>query len=145
MFCLLGCVKWTRNHSSVPAVPVPLLLSGCATFLFGIFSASDYFYSDRFRTKRNNLQKFLFCSRGKKLWVFFRFPLNRCMHLLLLTPLPFDSFAESEESDNSDPPFVQQQYTVEDAVEHMGFGWFQLKIFVICGLFSVSDAYIPPN
>ena len=32
------------------------------------------------------------------------------------------------------------EYTVEDAVESMGFGWFQMKIFLICGLFAASDA-----
>ena len=32
------------------------------------------------------------------------------------------------------------EYTVEDAVEAMGFGWFQWKIFLVCGLFSATDA-----
>ena len=32
----------------------------------------------------------------------------------------------------------EETFTVEDAVEHMGFGKFQLKLFFICGLFSVS-------
>jgi len=29
-------------------------------------------------------------------------------------------------------------YTVEEAIEHLGFGWFQLKLLFVCGLFSVS-------
>ena len=32
------------------------------------------------------------------------------------------------------------EYTVEDAVEHIGIGWFQIKIFFICGLFLVTEA-----
>ena len=32
----------------------------------------------------------------------------------------------------------EETYTVEQAVENMGFGKFQMKIFFICGLFSVS-------
>ena len=32
------------------------------------------------------------------------------------------------------------QFTVEEAVEAMGFGRFQMFIFVVCGLFSATDA-----
>ena len=41
-----------------------------------------------------------------------------------------DGLGKSENSD--------QTYTVEQAIEGMGFGRFQVKVFVICGLFAVS-------
>ena len=31
----------------------------------------------------------------------------------------------------------KQTYTVEEAVEELGIGWFQVRLFVITGLFSV--------
>ena len=52
--------------------------------------------------------------------------------------VPFLILLDSDDSDSPEIAFRQEQYTVEDAVEHMGFGWFQVKIFFICGLFSVS-------
>ena len=30
------------------------------------------------------------------------------------------------------------EWTVEDAVEHLGFGWFQIRFVIICGLLTVS-------
>ncbi|KAI0229457.1 putative transporter SVOPL [Lamellibrachia satsuma] len=33
-----------------------------------------------------------------------------------------------------------QSYTVDDAIDAMGFGLFQVKLLAICGLFTVSDA-----
>lgn len=29
-------------------------------------------------------------------------------------------------------------FTVEDAVESIGFGFFQIRLYIICGLFTVS-------
>lgn len=31
-------------------------------------------------------------------------------------------------------------FTVEDAVESIGFGFFQIRLYIICGLFTVADA-----
>ena len=39
-------------------------------------------------------------------------------------------------TDSTDPR--HKTYTVEDAVESIGFGWFQVRLFFICGLFTVS-------
>ena len=50
--------------------------------------------------------------------------------------LPLTEEAEFEPDEGDFPG--QQTYTVEDAVENMGFGWFQMKIILIVGLFSVS-------
>lgn len=30
-------------------------------------------------------------------------------------------------------------FTAEDGVESIGFGWFQIRLYVICGLFTVSS------
>ena len=55
-------------------------------------------------------------------------------------------YSDSEEEDNvvfkRDGEIKDEQanpeYTVEDVVEHIGLGWFQIKILAICGLFGVS-------
>ncbi|KAK3084315.1 hypothetical protein FSP39_011490, partial [Pinctada imbricata] len=33
-----------------------------------------------------------------------------------------------------------KSYTVEEAVEAIGFGWFQVRLFFLCGLFTAADA-----
>ena len=40
-----------------------------------------------------------------------------------------------------------QSYTVDDAIDAMGFGLFQVKLLAICGLFTVSGTtpYIVRN
>ena len=37
------------------------------------------------------------------------------------------------------PSSSGQEFTAEDAVESMGLGWFQVKIFLICGFYDVSN------
>ena len=44
------------------------------------------------------------------------------------------------EQDDEEPRILRQEYTVEDAVESIGFGWFNMRIFLVCGLFSATDA-----
>ncbi|XP_035829523.1 putative transporter SVOPL [Aplysia californica] len=34
----------------------------------------------------------------------------------------------------------QPVYTVEEAVEAIGFGWFQIRLYVVCGVISATDA-----
>ena len=51
-----------------------------------------------------------------------------CMHICL------DEFTTEEYWKEEDTT----TYSVEDAVDHMGFGRFQLKVLAISGLFSVS-------
>ncbi|ELU05355.1 hypothetical protein CAPTEDRAFT_170750 [Capitella teleta] len=51
--------------------------------------------------------------------------------------LPYQSLDDDQ---LGSPAASRKTYTVEDAVEHMGFGRFQLKVFFICGLFSATDA-----
>ena len=32
----------------------------------------------------------------------------------------------------------KKSFTVEEAVESVGFGWFQIRLYLMCGLFTVS-------
>ncbi len=54
-------------------------------------------------------------------------------------PLKSAIFTDHDDLTEDNIVFTQREerYTVEDAVEHMGFGWFQMKIFFICGMFAV--------
>ena len=45
----------------------------------------------------------------------------------------------TEEAEDTVFNLKEETFTVEDAVEHMGIGKFQLKMFFVCGLFSVSS------
>lgn len=52
-------------------------------------------------------------------------------------------FTENDEEHSSADEVSRSrggEYTVEDAVESCGFGWFQVRIFLVCGLFSATDA-----
>ncbi|XP_060563104.1 synaptic vesicle 2-related protein-like isoform X2 [Ruditapes philippinarum] len=45
-----------------------------------------------------------------------------------------------EEADEDRDNDGEETYTVEDAVEKLGLGWFQFRLWAITGLFSAADA-----
>ncbi|OAF72203.1 putative transporter SVOPL [Intoshia linei] len=52
-----------------------------------------------------------------------------------------DTMDDAKETDNLFNQIPSKiEYTVEDAVEHIGFGKFQLWLIFVCGLFSATDA-----
>ena len=55
-------------------------------------------------------------------------------HLLFPESGSDEGREEEEESEQTEGA----TFTVEEAVEKIGFGWFQIKLFLVCGLFSVS-------
>lgn len=68
------------------------------------------------------------------------------MHLFLILILTVDESLEQVAlmEDNSDDNYNTSDtergnvFTVEDAVESIGFGFFQIRLYIICGLFTVS-------
>lgn len=68
------------------------------------------------------------------------------MHLFLTLTLTVDESLEQVAlmEDNSDDNYNTSDteqgnfFTVEDAVESIGFGFFQIRLYIICGLFTVS-------
>ena len=55
-----------------------------------------------------------------------------------------DTSSPTPPSTDDDAPIsvagMHAEFTVEEAVESIGLGWFQLKIYLVCGLFSATDA-----
>lgn len=68
------------------------------------------------------------------------------VHLFLTLILTVDESLEQVAlmEDNSDDNYNTSDtergnvFTVEDAVESIGFGFFQIRLYIICGLFTVS-------
>ncbi|ESO95523.1 hypothetical protein LOTGIDRAFT_160688 [Lottia gigantea] len=48
-------------------------------------------------------------------------------------------YTDENENGNNDEA-EGQTYTVEDAVEAIGLGWFQMRLYVVCGIITAADA-----
>ncbi|XP_071094452.1 putative transporter SVOPL [Haliotis cracherodii] len=52
----------------------------------------------------------------------------------------FEMHYTEEQEDDGKKEKVKDTFTVEEAVESIGIGWFQLKLFVVCGIITAADA-----
>ncbi|XP_060075851.1 putative transporter SVOPL [Ylistrum balloti] len=50
------------------------------------------------------------------------------------------SLIQREAGDENDDEYSGPTFTVQEAIDSLGFGLFQLKLFIICGLFTAADA-----
>lgn len=51
----------------------------------------------------------------------------------------------SDDTDNFDIPKQSRTYTIEEAVEAYGMGWFQFRVVIICGVLQVCVIKIKNN
>lgn len=50
----------------------------------------------------------------------------------------FEMHYTEEQEDDGKKEKAKDTFTVEEAVESIGIGWFQLRLFVVCGIITVS-------